>query len=343
MSHSKDYNWYTSNKWTELSSDDKWYTQITHITALPHHPLEFPTLPAPLRVVASACKDSILSMLNSDTNGEILILPQYPEIIKRITRIYRKKHIMSPAGVLIDGQPGIGKSVLVCYLLFVLLSLKDEKDPHTKLCSAPVFLYTRDLILFYDGKIYKPKEPTTFHLQDLPTPLKDRVNLTRKPPVWVLVDLEGEARDPLNLLEAVPANVFIVYSSSPNPAHYAKRWVENRRPLAVGLPLWTRKLLIRGWDLQAAQQLLSRRILSWARRVPSDHGSLPKEHRAVLKEDLPRADWAQMTDNEIISRATGLLIGEAIFRYGKVARDIYFYLQSPAQLNKSHKDHDTNK
>ncbi|KAF9065774.1 hypothetical protein BDP27DRAFT_1366161 [Rhodocollybia butyracea] len=107
MSHSKDYHFWRCSEWTELSLDDKWYTQITHITALPHHPLEFPSLPAPLQVVASACKYSILSMLLNDTNGEILILPQYPEIIKHIARIYRKRHTMGTPGVLIDGQPGI--------------------------------------------------------------------------------------------------------------------------------------------------------------------------------------------------------------------------------------------
>ncbi|KAF9065780.1 hypothetical protein BDP27DRAFT_1331555 [Rhodocollybia butyracea] len=338
MSHLKDYYWTHSDRWTELSSDDEWYTLITHITALPHHPLEFPNLPAPLRVVASACKDSVLPMLN-DTNGEILILPQYPEIVKRIARIYREVH---NKGLLIKGQPGIGKSVFVSYVLFVLLSLKDEEDSHTKLCSTPVFLYTSDLILFYNGKIYKPKDPTNFYLQeDLPKPRHGEFDLTCKPRVWVLVDLEEE--EPRGLLEAALANAFIVYSSSHNPTRY-EQWVEEKRPqITVGLPLWTRKSLIQGWDLQAAQRLLNHRILSWARKVPCDYGSLPKEHRAVLKEDLPRAGWAQMTDDEIISRATELLIGEAIFRYGKAARDIYFYLQSPAQLNKSHKDHDSNK
>lgn len=131
-----------------------------------------------------------------------------------------------------------GKSVLVSYLLLVLLYLRNKKDTVTNLCSAPIFLYTSDLTLFYNGKVYQPKDRLRIDLESLPKP---KAGI---PPIWVLVDLLAH-EEPAGLLDSRASHMFIVHSSSPNPVRY-ERWVRHRFPIVVGLPLWDRDLLIRG-------------------------------------------------------------------------------------------------
>ncbi|KAF9066926.1 hypothetical protein BDP27DRAFT_1365275 [Rhodocollybia butyracea] len=142
--------------WQGLTEEDgalhAWNEVLNHIAGLPRL-FTSENLPATLRVVPNASYMGhllpTLSMLNEINDGEIAILPEY---LRRIAKLYSVGR-----AVLITGQPGIGKSMLLIYLFFVLLSLKDEPDPDLGLCSAPVFLYTKDQpILFYNGQIYRP-------------------------------------------------------------------------------------------------------------------------------------------------------------------------------------------
>jgi hypothetical protein len=130
--------------------------------------------------------------------------------------------------------------VLISYLLIVLLyvNLQQKKDSATGLSSTPIFLYTNDVALFYDGKVYQPKDRLNIDLESLPKLIPG------KPPIWVLVDLEKRS-EPAGLLDSRASDVFIVHSSLPNPLRYEK-WMEQRNPIVIGLPLWDRELLALG-------------------------------------------------------------------------------------------------
>ncbi|KAF9062074.1 hypothetical protein BDP27DRAFT_1369119 [Rhodocollybia butyracea] len=326
--HSKRYYLPFPEKWTELPANSSWNDHVEYIKNLSHHPLVLPQLPAPLRVTPPQCTRSILEMLNDSDNGQILILPQYPDVVKRIARIYLEE---KAAGILVSGQPGIGKSVLLAYLLLVLLSLGKRKDPHMNIRSAPIFLYTSEMILFYDGKLYYPKSQQDFHPHDLPQPKPYKTGM--RPPVWFLVDVE--ANEPRQLVEVMPANAFIVQTSSPNPMRFEK-WLKLKKPIVIGLGLWTPKLLREGWSLQKAQRTLNSLTLSWARsttdEMNEEDGALAVEHQNVLSEAHPREEWSGWTDDKIISRATKLLIKQGVMLFGNSARDIYYYLQLPREL-----------
>ncbi|KAF9029764.1 hypothetical protein BDP27DRAFT_1532831 [Rhodocollybia butyracea] len=63
--------------------------------------------------------DFCRSLQHSGT-GKMLVLPEYRAIVKRIANLYRQ---LPDSEVLITGQPGIGKSVFLFYLLAILLSI----------------------------------------------------------------------------------------------------------------------------------------------------------------------------------------------------------------------------
>ncbi|KAF9062075.1 hypothetical protein BDP27DRAFT_1369120 [Rhodocollybia butyracea] len=293
--HSKHYYLPFPEKWTELPANSNWNDHVEYIRELSHHPLVLPQLPAPLRVTPPQCTRSILEMLNDSDNGKILILPQYPDVVKRIARIY----------------------------------LEEKSVGSTCFGSAR----HSEMILFYDGKLYYPKSQQDFHPHDLPQPSQYKTG--KRPPVWFLVDVE--ANEPRQLVEAMPANVFIVQTSSPNPMRFEK-WLKLKKPIVIGLGLWTPKLLREGWSLQKAQRNLNSLILSWARRTGemNEDGALAVEHQNVLSEAHPREEWSGWTDDKIISRATKLLIKQGVMLFGNSARDIYYYLQSPRELVACH-------
>jgi hypothetical protein len=210
----------------------------------------------------------IFPMLENNT-GKILVLPEYPDVVKRIIKIYTLK---PRRGVLITGQPGIGtwswslsfrllkpfftgKSVLLAYLLLVLMSLTEKEDADTKLTSAPIFFYSRyakDSVLFYDDVAYQPTGNRPDWISHLPTPkwLPDGQfgpNGNRGLPVWVLVDFRGLPAEEPEGLGAMNPHAFLVHSSSPNPVRY-QTWLTSKTniettPVVVGLSLWTSDLL----------------------------------------------------------------------------------------------------
>ncbi|KAF9060667.1 hypothetical protein BDP27DRAFT_1339257 [Rhodocollybia butyracea] len=193
------YEWpaQSRSQWREiLPESDESLKQLKHVAGLAR-PLVFHpgTLPATLQIVPhKSFLEHILPGLQ-DTNGEIVVLPEYPAVVKRIAEIYQKK---PDKGVLIMGQPGVGKSVFLTYLLLVLLSLTHEEDPYTGLRAAPTFDHTigDGMVLFFDCKVYKPR--SAFDIKSLPGQKKNISNWF-KPPVWVLVDLEGFTEEPRGL------------------------------------------------------------------------------------------------------------------------------------------------
>ncbi|KAF9077076.1 hypothetical protein BDP27DRAFT_1442407 [Rhodocollybia butyracea] len=182
-----------------------------------------------------------IPILRDTDHGEMLILPDYPLTVKHIADIYHKD---PRGGALITGQPGNGKTTFLAYLLGVLLSLDDSPDEHTKLCSAPILLYTPTVkILFYDGQVYTPSDPKNFHFDYIPSPVYSEP----MPPVCVLINMgmAEEPEEPKGIYES-QCVIFPVQAASPNPILYW-HWVDRRTAAMIGLPLWTEDQLLCGF------------------------------------------------------------------------------------------------
>lgn len=65
----------------------------------------------------------------------------------------------------------------------------------------------------------------------------------KKSYIWVLLDLDHDAKEHEGLVDV--GHIFIVQSSSPNPSRY-HYWVNWKNAIVIGLPLWSRELLIQG-------------------------------------------------------------------------------------------------
>ncbi|KAE9408916.1 hypothetical protein BT96DRAFT_970387 [Gymnopus androsaceus JB14] len=137
-------------------------------TSFPHSLTIYPKNMAP---ILPAC-----------TVDKILVLDSYSTMFGRLS----KRYIDRPrTGAVIIGQPGIGKSIFVCYLLVKLLAL-----PETR--RAPIiFHYETTVLLFYHDKVYRPKSHP-FQFDRLPERLKvDRI--------WALIDMGDRREEPWGL------------------------------------------------------------------------------------------------------------------------------------------------
>ncbi|KAF9069274.1 hypothetical protein BDP27DRAFT_1447857, partial [Rhodocollybia butyracea] len=227
---------------------------------------------------------------------QILILPEYRTTVQRIVKLY---HLNPEGGAIITGQPGIGKSVLLSYLLAVLLSIPDGDIPDlgTTLCSVPVVLYTsRKKILFYNGETWIPKSspqaPNTLNLGTLPEPVDG------SPPLWVLIDMDDFEGEPQGLVGL--HTVFPVQAASPNPLCFAK-WSYSRSACFFGLPLWQDEFIYRGWELHTQRSSIEKNVLSWltgdaSSRISLLHRDVLEQNGQLTCEDLEKAMKLLLTE-----------------------------------------------
>ncbi|KAF9063721.1 hypothetical protein BDP27DRAFT_1405689 [Rhodocollybia butyracea] len=325
MSHSTKYQWQEKyrDKWIlEAETQTYWQSFYDHWKLQPN-----PMSPSEdqLQIVPENLSphDFCRSLQHSGT-GKMLVLPEYRAIVKRIANLYRQ---LPDSEVLITGQPGIGKSVFLFYLLAILLSIPDGDtlDSSTGLNFAPVLLYTKATqVLFYDGKTYVPKSrDCPFEFKLLPQPC----DITPLPgPVWVLIDMYETKEEP-HALSGL-STLFPVQSASPNTVHY-KGWRRSRKACRFGLPLWEEAYLHRGWELHAQKPKLQKAISSWAKERDLHYDTLMS---CEAKGTLDRKD------PKIEVKAMEILITDAIERYGHTARDVYDFLESPSNVVSSPSD-----
>ncbi|KAJ3892312.1 hypothetical protein GG344DRAFT_76073 [Lentinula edodes] len=259
-----------------------------------------------------------------------------------------------------------GKSVLLSYLLLVLLNLTSEEHPQLRLRAAPVFLYTNtDKILFFGGHIYSPKAHVHFTPQMLPEPKSFELTegpdgargpwVMKKSYIWVLLDLDHDTKEPEGLVDV--GHIFIVQSSSPNPSRY-HYWVNWKNAIVIGLPLWSRELLIQGWKHQHARGRLDASLNHWVKKqrvarglsTAEDEGiasadmdlldemflELPQQHRTTL--EVAEVSGAELQSPDVLELIMEKLLNSAIEHFGYAARDIYTYLRNPAIVLSVHDD-----
>ncbi|KAF9065599.1 hypothetical protein BDP27DRAFT_50029 [Rhodocollybia butyracea] len=225
-------------------------------------------------------------------------------------------------GVVITGEPGIGKSVFLAYLLAVLLSIPDEgipiggdtPDQVLHLESAPVLFYTPwKQVLFYNGKFYVPNCFRTFQMNTLP----ESLNGTRTP-VWVLVDMGLKQEEPPS---HALSTIFPVQSASPDPICY-RLWSRARDSPYFGLPLWDEALLHRGLKSDPKNPMFQAIVTAWLQGGKTE---LPQVHCDTLAHFVREGDLVR-DDKE---KAIKLLVSDAIRRVGYSARNVYDFLLSP--------------
>ncbi|KAJ3877099.1 hypothetical protein F5051DRAFT_504125 [Lentinula edodes] len=342
--HAQDYIWSARDQWNLLNSTTMWYKEIRHVQMLKETDL----------VAGKALP--VKTFLDSVKLSEIIILPNYPDVVRRIANIYSSP-TFAEQGVLVTGQPGIGKSVLLSYLLLVLLNLTSEEHPQPRLRAPPVFLYTNtDEILFFGGHIYSPKAHVHFTPQMLPEPKS--FELTEGPD-----DLDHDTKEPEGLVDV--GHIFIVQSSSPNPSRY-HYWVNWKNAIVICLPLWSREPTYSGH----ARRRLDASLNHWVKKqrvarglsTAEDEGiadtdlldvgdlslsglsgfqkemflELPQQHRTTL--EVAEVSDAELQSPDVLELIMEKLLNSAIEHFGYAARDIYTYLQNPAIVLSVHDD-----
>ncbi|KAF9070018.1 hypothetical protein BDP27DRAFT_1447308 [Rhodocollybia butyracea] len=279
-----------------------------------------------LQLLPAGTSQKPFRIIRKCQHGQILILPEYRETIRRIILLY----LLKPStGVVITGQPGIGKSVLLAYLLTVLLNIPEDGAltcHNTSLTgvpeihkSAPVFFYTpSDKVLFFGGQCYFLAPGTIFTQNMLPEPVEDE-----GPPVWYLVDMDQFEGEPV--LDG-KATIFPVQSAAPNPIRY-RLWSRTREAIYIGLPLWDEKHLRRGLEFNPSNTQFRVKVTAWLQRK----AGLEAIHSATLLRCEQRGKL--VFNGEDIETAIDLLFIDAIRRFGCSARDVYAFLVDPEKLS----------
>ncbi|KAF9062822.1 hypothetical protein BDP27DRAFT_1427510 [Rhodocollybia butyracea] len=267
--------------------------------------------------------DNFFDILRKCEDGNILVLRQYRETIRRIILLY----LANPrTGVVITGQLGIGKSVLLAFLLAILLNIPEDghitcqssspegqSEVH-QLFSAPVFCTATVKVLFFDGKCYLPSTPSAFDLQMLPVPAKSNRN-----PVWYLVDMDQVKEEPK--MDG-RTTFFPVQSASPNPIRY-RLWSRKRNARYFGLPLWDDDSLRRGLTFNPDNAEFQAKVVAWLQDKP---GLEEIHHNTLLKCER---EGKLVRDEGQKATAINLLLADAIRRFGYSARDVYTFLVTP--------------
>ncbi|GAW10099.1 hypothetical protein LENED_012331 [Lentinula edodes] len=313
--HAQDYIWSARDQWNLLNSTTMWYKEIRHVQMLKETDLvagkALPVVPN------KTFLDSVMAhQLRETSTGEIIILPNYPDVVRRIANIYSSP-TFAEQGVLVTGQPGIGKSVLLSYLLLVLLNLTSEEHPQLRLTAAPVFLYTNtDKILFFGGHIYSPKAHVHFTPQMLPEPRSSE--LTEGP--------DG-ARGPRELLIQ------------------GWKYQHARRRLDASLNHWVKKQRVaRGLSTAEDEGIADTDLLDVGDMSLSGLSGfqkemfleLPQQHRTTL--EVAEVSDAELQSPDVLELIMEKLLNSAIEHFGYAARDIYTYLLNPAIVLSVHDD-----
>jgi len=122
--------------------------------------------------------------------------------------------------VILSGQPGIGKTLFLWYLLVRLLRMKQPVLLHVTRTNA---------LLFWDTAVYTAPSDVVL----LPVPLNNSASF-----IWSLFDFR-DLQGPPNV---VTDNCFPVQAPSPSDSQY-KIWRKERGPLFSAFPLWTHEEL----------------------------------------------------------------------------------------------------
>ncbi|KIJ55363.1 hypothetical protein M422DRAFT_151745, partial [Sphaerobolus stellatus SS14] len=226
-------------------------------------------------------------------------------------------------GVVITGQPGIGKTYFLWYALICLIKKRQ-----------PVAFATDNLVyLFYDNRVWFTSAQTSnvfFPRGRLVTDSEER------PFLFVLIDHDISTAEPIPSLHS-GRNVFPIQASSPSPNRF-KTWAKVRNAALWGLSLWDETELNKAKDLEpelrAALDVLDKWKEKKARLLDElkiDEGST--EAATEVEEE----DKIFKVDMTTIDGALEVLVHAAVQDSGPIARDVFeaiFYPEAAYEKRK---------
>ncbi|KAI0764753.1 hypothetical protein C8Q74DRAFT_1449937 [Fomes fomentarius] len=252
-------------------------------------------------------------------SGTILVRKSYSDLYNRIL-IYRR----DSGGVIITGQPGVGKSMFLKYMLARLLSEK----------QVVVFYTISGIHLFYQGAVYYHSE--TPDAMEAINNLPYHTQSTFSP--WMLVDMDLEVREPR--IDDVPS-VWPILASSPNRKRW-QCWAKQLDGVMWGMDVWTKEELMCGLRLHPIyERFVAELKTAWPpKQEQTQVNASPPVHRAVnflesVKNAIAaRAATGDEEDYSIMADATPLsvdtvdgaletLVDHAIIEIGHAPRDVY--------------------
>ncbi|KAI0748933.1 hypothetical protein C8Q74DRAFT_380376 [Fomes fomentarius] len=215
----------------------------------------------------------------------------YVETFGRVWRAAASKF----AGILVAGQPGIGKTIFLWYLLVRLLQDKQVVLLHIQ--------KNRPLLFLHD-EVYELSQPAS-DLIDLPTPSIGSAI------IWSLFDLEAANKSPPLVLGP---HCFFVQAPSPHPERI--KWTKKYLVIIrTALPLWTRDELRDAIPLSCDQikEALQHALERWPNEPLDMHTGVMDCLRRAYPEERPPSVEAML--DTILDRAIDIV--------GPIARDVY--------------------
>lgn len=154
------------------------------------------------------------------TGGELYIRDEVIDTYNHLNRAYSlQEDRRLLRGVLLTGQPGLGKSTEIVHIIAIRMSLK---LPTLFTATNNVFWISKDGV----QRFSQPASSIMTHHLDL-------LDLSSRP--WSLVDAHRDAPAPSVALFANP--LFPIYATLPNVTRY-KQWVKDQRPMTHIMQPW---------------------------------------------------------------------------------------------------------
>ncbi|KAI0073422.1 hypothetical protein K474DRAFT_1774731 [Panus rudis PR-1116 ss-1] len=210
-------------------------------------------------------------------------------------------------GALIRGQPGIGKTVFIWYMLIRLLQQHQM-----------VLLHMPDNcpLLFFGERVYArvlSPPPLEQELRPLPKCVDEKVK------IWSLVDVVAQqSPPPLATFETC----FIVQAPPPNPEHY-QEWLKTRPFTFLGaLPLWTRQELWAAYVVPfvSTREQLEASASTDPKWVAKPQLTLLTRHHGLM--DALRATYSAECPSSVDSMLD-VIMDAAIDSVGLIPRSVY--------------------
>ncbi|KAK7453965.1 hypothetical protein VKT23_011477 [Stygiomarasmius scandens] len=233
-------------------------------------------------------------------------------------------------GVLVTGQPGVGKTQWLRYLLICLLFKK----------QSVLFTWDKSALLFHQGTVYS-KNGTVQH-GDLPYPDSNHLLL------WTLIDTDGIVTQVPGYLYGL--HCFPIHAASPNPDRFSV-WVKKKTPAVFGFVEWDIDELFAGLVLQPDYESFLEKFqlyagLAVASTLPAPLDKLDQHRHAheILQKweascELQQATF--LTDDQqtlalTVDKALKILLRAAAEEFGRAPRDVYEAIFNPVWITKTH-------
>ncbi|KAI0050838.1 hypothetical protein FA95DRAFT_1555341 [Auriscalpium vulgare] len=165
------------------------------------------------------------------TGGRLLIRQEYGLMYQRAEDMYRH---LPEGGVVVTGQPGVGKTASIAYI--VARHLSERR-------IIAVFL-AGELFLFTEEGVFTHANPSLAHADyDLNT------GLPPKDCPWLLIDASTKKHEPPPDSLVLSPSIFPLHLTSPDKDRY-KGWLKQRQGIVFIMSPWTEDELREGLAFQ---------------------------------------------------------------------------------------------